>query len=574
MNNLILRLKENKNLVIIVVIVILGFSVFANTFGNQMFWDDDDNILNNQFVHRFEIDKFFGENLIAGAGLVSNYWRPALLTVFSIEWHLWENSVFGYHFVNVSVHILTTIALFYLLFKLFKNRTLAFLTSLVFLIHPAQTEAVTYVSGLGDPLSGLFTILGIIFYLKFRDSGDRPSNSWYYFAAIVMYILALLSKDSAVVMPALVVLADFFYLPAEFSIKQKLKIVAQGVWPFFIVFGIYTLLRATSLNFINTFNLYDEQNDFTSSFWTRLFTFFSVMTRYFVLMFWPTNLHFEKIIPIATSLFASQQVIIGVLITTTLSALGLTQIKRNPIISFGVFWFLFRLFPHSNLLVPTAGLMHDHWLYLPLVGIFLGLFYVLLKHLNRNVVIGITVLMLAFFGFQTIARNREWKDPITFYKQTLEYSPNNYRVVNNLGKSYAEARRFEEAIEIYMKAIELEPGVSVAHHNLGNSYLQLGKTEKAIQKFNDAIELQPDFIFSYNALAKYYLESGDYQSARETYERYLPISANPIEYLVLLTNIALEEQNNPKAKEYLEAALKLDPTNQAIRNSLELLPDN
>jgi len=112
--------------------------------------------------------------------------------------------------VNVSVHILTTIALFFLLFKLFKYRTLAFLTSLIFLVHPAQTEAVTYISGLGDPLSSLFIILGLLFYLKFRDSNDSPSNNWNYFACLGMYVLALMTKDSAVVMPALVMLADFF----------------------------------------------------------------------------------------------------------------------------------------------------------------------------------------------------------------------------------------------------------------------------------------------------------------------------------------------------------------------------
>jgi protein O-mannosyl-transferase len=547
-----------KNWQIILIIIILGFAVFANTFQNQMFWDDDDNILNNTFVHSFSLDKFFSENLIAGAGLSSNYWRPALLTIFSLEWQLWDTSVFGYHFVNTSIHILAAIALFYLLFRLFKHKLLAFLTTLIFLVHPAQTEAVTYISGLGDPLSGLFIFLGIIFYLRFRDSGKASSDNWDYFGAIGMYVLALMSKDSAVVMPALVALVDFFYLPKDLTTKEKLKIVARAIWPFFVVFGIYTLLRATSLNFINTFNLYNEQNEFTSNFFARLFTFFSVIARYFALMLFPINLHFEKVIPWATSLFASEKVFIGALITTGLLGIAFSQIKKSPVISFGIFWFLFRLFPHSNLLVPTSGLMHDHWLYMPLVGVFLALFWILLTYTNKSITVLITILMLAFFSSQTIARNRDWKDPITFYNQTLEYSPDNYRVINNLGKSYAEANRQKEAIDIYTKAIELDPKVSVAHHNLGNSYLRTGQTEKAIEKFNEAIALQPDFIFSYNALAKYYLENGDYVKTRETYESFIPYAENPVEYLLLLRNIALEEKNNPKAKEYLEQALKLD----------------
>src|SRR3989338_5256998 len=138
----------------IFLLVVLGFSSYTNTFQNEMFWDDDDGILKNQFVKDWQyFPKYFSENLIAGAGLESNYWRPALLSVFSLEWHLWGNSAPGYHFVNTSFHIADAILLFLILLYLFKSRPLALLTSLVFLVHPLQTEAVTYVSGLGDSLS-------------------------------------------------------------------------------------------------------------------------------------------------------------------------------------------------------------------------------------------------------------------------------------------------------------------------------------------------------------------------------------------------------------------------------------
>jgi len=153
--------KPFSNYLVILLLVVVGFVLYANTFQNQMFWDDDDGILKNQFIQNWQyFPKYFSENLIAGAGLLSNYWRPILLTVFSLEWHLWENWAPGYHFVNTSFHITDAVLLFFILLYIFKNRWLAIFTALVFLVHPLQTEAVAYVSGLGDSLSVFFIFLG------------------------------------------------------------------------------------------------------------------------------------------------------------------------------------------------------------------------------------------------------------------------------------------------------------------------------------------------------------------------------------------------------------------------------
>jgi len=163
--------KPNSYYLVILLLVVVGFVLYTNSFPNQMFWDDDDCILKNQFIQNWQyFPKYFSENLIAGAGLLSNYWRPILLTAFSLEWHLWKDWAPGYHFVNTSFHITDAILLFFILLYIFKNRWLAFFTALVFLVHPLQTEAVTYVSGLGDSLSVFFMFLGILFYLKFRIS--------------------------------------------------------------------------------------------------------------------------------------------------------------------------------------------------------------------------------------------------------------------------------------------------------------------------------------------------------------------------------------------------------------------
>src|SRR3989344_9646194 len=247
-------LKQNKILATIIGLTFLGLILYANTLNNQMFWDDNDFILNNQYVHDWKyVPQYFSENLIAGAGLVSDYWRPVLLIVFSVEHHLWGENVFGYHLVNMLFHIANALLLFFLLQSLFKRYRLALLTALVFLIHPLQTESVAYVNSLGDSLSVFFILLGLNNFLFFRQSNSRNSYWW----SLLCFPLALMSKETAIVFPMLVALVEFFH-DNTFSFKIRLKNVWRFTWPFFAIAISYVLLRATVLNFKNTFNLYNE----------------------------------------------------------------------------------------------------------------------------------------------------------------------------------------------------------------------------------------------------------------------------------------------------------------------------
>lgn len=568
-------LKKPFSKYLVILLFIVGFVLYINTFQNQLFWDDDDSIFKNHYIQNWQyFPKYFSENLIAGAGLLSDYWRPILLSVFSFEWHLWQNWAPGYHFVNTSFHIANAILLFFILFYIFKNRWLTFFTALIFLVHPLQTEAVTYVSGLGDSLSVFFIFLGALFYVKFRVSRKTLLKSSFYFLSPIMYILALMSKETAIIMPALIFVVDFFFLShhqAELSFKAKLKEIGKAILPFLILTGIYVLLRATVLNFVNTFNLYNEKNIFTTNFHVRSFTFFRILTIYFRLLFWPFNLHMERGVEIATSFF-SPSVIFGGFIFLGLLALAFSQFKRFPVLSFGILWFFIGLAPTSNLLIPINGLLYEHWLYLPLIGIFLILIWLGMligtRYNLRKILLGVLIVLLVLLSALTINRNRDWRDPTTFYNQTLKYAPNSYRVINNLGMAYADKGNHEQAEKTYQRAISLDPSNPVAFHNLGNTYRETGQIDLAIENFKTAISLNPQFIFSYNVLIGLYLENKNYQEAREVLENYLDYSNSKIDTLFLLAQIATKEKDFKAALFYLEKALAIDPKNQLIQISI------
>ncbi len=500
-------LKQNKILAAILSLTFVGFILYANTFGNQMFWDDNDFILNNVYVHDWKyIPQYFSENIIAGAGFVSNYWRPVLLGVFSIEYHLWGTHPFGYHLVNLLIHIADALLVFFLINGLFRKYKIALLTAFVFLIHPLQTEAVTYVNSLGDSLSVFFILLGLNNYLHFSQNNDRASFWW----SIACYPLALMSKETAIIYPALIAIIEFFQQP-ELNLKARLKNVARFVWPTLIIAAIYLLLRATALNFKNTFNLYDQDNLFTSHLSVRIFTFFQTLATYFGLLIYPHNLHMERSLPLATNFF-SQPVLLGFALFVVLLGFITYFWRKQPIVSFGLLWFLIGLAPTSNILVPINGLLYEHWLYLPMIGFWLAVFGLAqwsgafkFKPLRYTLII-FFILFALFLSVTTIRRNSEWHDPIRFYNQTLEYAPNSYRVVNNLGMAYADANNYEKAVEMYSRAIQIDPTVQVGYHNLGNAYKSLGQNESALEYFKKAIDLDPRFYYSYNAIADIFLK--------------------------------------------------------------------
>lgn len=575
--------KKRFNIYAIILLVILGFALYINTFQNEMFWDDIQFILINQYIKDWQyFPKYFSENIIAGAGYISNYWRPMLLSVFSIEWHLWKDSAPEYHFVNTSFHIIDAILLFFILFYIFRKRWLALLTAIVFLIHPLQTEAVTYVNSLGDSLSVFFIFLGILFYLKFRFSDKKALQSGAYFLAFIMYIFALMSKETAIVMPAFIFIADFLSLDngsQKHSLKEKLKAAGKAIWPFLVLTGIYLLLRATVLNFDNTFNFPDKEGVFASTFHFRLFTFFRVLMVYFGLLFWPTNLHMERSVELATSL-NSASVIFGSLIFVGLLTLAFTKFKRYPILSFGILWFFIGLIPTSNILVPVVALLYEHWLYLPMIGIFLILIwlgiFIAKKYNIQKLLLTAFIILLILLSVQTINRNKDWRDPITFYNKTLKFAPQSSRIINNLGATYLSKNSYEQAEKLFKEIIKLNPSFLLAHYNLASVYRKTGREELAIESYRNIIELDPKRIAYYAGLMDIYMENEEYQKARELAEKYLDFSDSKdtkIETLLLLAQIAFRQNDIKAIFSYLDEAVAINPRHKDLQEAIIELND-
>lgn len=489
-----------------IILAIVGVLVYANMLSNAMFWDDYDFILNNQFVRNFDIGHIFTENIIAGAGFVSNYFRPILSLIFALEWHFFGNWTIGYHFISLIFHIANGLLLFNIFKKIFNRTLIPFFVSLIFLIHPLQVEAVAYANSLGDSLSVFLMFLAIFFYLKTNlllSDSNRLRN---YFLALFLFILALLSKETAIVLPALLLMIE--WLSYESTKKyESAKNYFLKLLPFFIIAGIYMYLRGTIWNFDNTFNFYDKPDAYTESILVRIFTFFKVLTTYFSLLILPVKLHYERTIEMSRSLL-DLQTFIGFGILITLFAIAITTFikKRKLELLFALAWFLIGLAPASGILIPINNYLYEHWLYLPLIGFFLFWGFIV-KDINlklKSIVAIPLLIFLIFLSIQTIKRNAEWRNPINFYLQTLEFTPESGRAWNNLGTEYAKIKEYEKAKNAYLKSIEFVPQNPGPYNNVGNIFAVLSKLDTAAEYWRKSVELNPDFLPPREALRQYY----------------------------------------------------------------------
>ena len=517
---------------IFLVFFIVGFLIYANTFNNQFFWDDDDSIVNNVYIKNWQyLPNYFTENLIAGSGQATNYWRPLLLISFSLDYHLWGLKPPGFHLTNIILHIANAFLVFLFLSKIiiltteksngnyFLSAYLPFLVSLIFLIHPLQTEAVTYTAGRADPLSAFFSLGAILFYIYHRRKREIKiwqwrKGGWAYAASLIFFIAGLFIKEQVILLPVLLILVEvciFFKKPDKKNFLEAIK----SLFPYFFISIIYFILRLTLLNFNDILSGFSYSEEYDANIWSRLFTFTYVIIEYFKLLFFPFGLHMAREVPIFFSFF-SWPIIFFILLLALIIFVSVKTWRINKLITFGFLWFFIILLPRANIFQINRP-MYEHWLYLPMIGFWLSIFllaaifiskttFLTVKNiLFKRIGLGILIIYLIFFAVLTIRRNNDWQNPIIFYEKNLRFTPNSFIQHNNLGMAYADAGRHEEAVKEYKITLSIADKYPQVHSNLGNSLRASGQIEEAIEEYKKAISMSPEFIIPYNNLLAIYM---------------------------------------------------------------------
>ncbi len=551
----------------IVVISILGLITYSNTFQGEMQFDDTLQIVAKTRIndisnftslsHWFEINK-----------------RPFAYFTFALNYHWGNYDVEGYHIFNFIIHLLSSIFVFFLARLTFSflpkthglsekktGHIAALFAALLFVCHPVQTQAVSYIVQRMTSMSSMFYILGVIFYAYGRKnhiSGDNKKAYLMYMITLVSGVFSLLSKQIAVTLPFALLLYEFFFIR-----DKNGKIYSR-----YLIFSLVPLLAGALAVVLSGF-LPKEAEDISRQ--DYLITQSRVIVKYFQLLVLPINQNVDYSFSISQSIFGWKEILSALFI---LGMLGLAIVfhKRKPLIAFGIIWIFLTLAVESSI-IPIQDVIFEHRLYLPMFGFVIILSseaFLLLGKKNKSIPVAVLTLLVIILSISAHNRNEVWQTQFSLWQDTHKKSPDKTRPAFNLSKLYLDEKNLIEARNYADKVIKLDPNYGDAYYILGVCNEQSGNKKNAIRYYKKAIEVDEENGRSMNNLGSLYINEGQYQDAIE----YLLMAfKNDRKQISILQNIAIAYYNLKDYKKAIKFNKKLinqDPDNHIILSDIGL----
>ncbi len=499
--------------------------------------------------------------------------RPLLATTYWANLHL--SSVitsFPYHAVNVFFHATAAILLFFALRRVldwafasdskpWKRDTFAAFGAALFLLHPMQTEAVSYIAQRGEDLGALFYFAAFCVFL-YRKPGPI---SWPTTAAVItLYGAAVTTKEHTVTLPALLLLTDYFFNPGFTfeGIKRNWRLYAAfGVGAIGGVFLVLRLLR------IDTASIGFQLKDFNA--FQYLFTEFRVFFVYLGLFVYPLAQSIDYDFAISRTILDHGSIIALALILV-LIFLSIRFRRRFPLAAYGFLVFGTLLLPTSSF-IPILDPIADRRLYLPMIGlVFISIDFLRRLPIGRLALTALLSAICLFFSVLTYQRNEKWSNEIALWSDAAEKAPNKSRVEFGLATAEFLSRHCHESIPHYQRALELSKPDYQLYMNLGLAYSCDHQISKAFEFLDKSIELKPA-AQSWASLAMVEAQQGQYNQALEALDKAQALDAQYAMTYVYRGGIYQGLGRTPEAIQQFQRGLDLDPTNAIAKNALETL---
>ncbi len=516
-----------RTVICLFLLLLIGTAVYLPAFRASFHLDDGPSIRDNAAIRHLDL------------GAVWRFWPTRFFTylTLAINFRLAALDPLPYHAANIAVHFLNTIMVYFLARRLLRRGTnlIPSIVSLLFLCHPLQTQAVTYVIQRATSLAACFFLLSVLFYLKSRTGRTLTNLSTYqlinYFLSLLFCGCAVLTKEFTVSLPVILLLLEFVVLKdSPLTTRKKLL----RLLPFFSVIlllpAIVYLSRANpsyndsgQIEWLKTAGVVDGLAEGHGKLPLEyLITQPRVFLTYLRLLFLPVRqrVEYDENAHYTFSSFLEPSVLLPLLPIAGLFILALARIRKNPVVSFGLLWFIIVLLPESSV-IPILDVAVEHRLYLPLIGPLLA-FGTFLGSLtsHRKARLLLTAAIAASFCLLTYHRNLVWRDPVTLWEDNVKKAEGKARVHGNLGKAYLDRGRYERAAAEFKRLIEIDPTFASAYNNLAVIYIDHLKDYREAEKYISAsLAIYPDYPAGYLNRGVIYLNQRRLRPAIENFRK-------------------------------------------------------
>jgi len=554
----------------------------------------------NTFDASFQFDDF--PNIVENPGLhdLRNLWPPTGqrwlgFLSFALNYHFGRLEVFGYHLVNLVIHVCNGLLVFWLSAITLRTPAvrdaeagplvrgyLPLVAGVLFAVHPIETQAVTYIVQRFASLATLFFLLSLTLYARARLSMDagHPSKArtaCLYCLSVLAAAGAMKTKEISFTLPFVAAGYELLFFRSG---RRLLLLVPHAATALLIPFG----LAAQGNGLADAIGEAGKPLAGTAAISRSVYllTQSRVVVTYLRLLLLPVDQNVDYDFRLSSSL-AEPSVLFALAILLAVAASAVLFLKRarrmnraaGALVFFGIAWFFVTLSVESSV-IPIGDVIFEHRVYLPSAGFAVALGTALLLAVQRlrlgvalPVQAAVALLITAGpLGVATYARNLVWKDGVTLWSDVVAKSPGKARPHMSLGAAYWAKGRVDDAIRESSEAIRLNPALAQVHGSLCGAYFIKGQLDDAIRECRDAIRLDSGTAEPHNILGGAYLSKGQIDDAMSEYReaiRRAPWDAQP--------HFNLGNAHNAKGhldeamREHLEA-IRLDPRNTDALNSL------
>ncbi len=522
------------------IVILAGVAAYATSFDGVFAFDDERTIIKNDSIRR----------LSDPIDILTHDRRPIVNLSLAINYALGGLNVGGYHAFNLAVHILAALTLYglvrrTLLLGVLRDRMgsaaswLATAVATIWVVHPLNTQAVTYVIQRAESMAGLFYLLTL--YCTVRAI-DAPRRWPWYVAAVASCATGMGCKGVVVTAPVMVILYDWVFVRA--STRQT----RERRWP------LYLGLAATWVVLIQTGVISvltpDETGRKDVGFGVPgvpaleyAMTQPGVVLHYLRLSFWPHPLCLDYDWPLARN---PAEIVPAALMILALLCGTLWALLRRSWLGFAGAWFFVILAPTSSF-IPIKDPAFEHRMYLPLAAVVVvavaGVRLLLRQMIRvpsgetraRTAGVALVGACTLALGVLTAKRNLDYHSEEALWQSVVEAAPQNARAWNGLGCAIHTAGRPADAIEYYRRAIEVDPEHADAHYNLGKAFTAIGRVDDAARKYRETLQIAPGYAKAWNNYGNVLLDQGRTEDAIERYRRALECDPD---YFVCRKNLA------------------------------------